>query len=194
MWDEDPLPWRYIAKALEVEPTNPTYLALRLQQHPVAYHWSSWKPWWLMVVTGYNWYILIELFVVPDYLAWTWEGGTYWQVAPKALARSCELSHVDPYAPKKQPWRSYAKSIMQQHPITALRSHTDLVPVKGLSFFLAARSQFLTEPKEESQSTSGESTSAPLGDQSSLGESSEPPANELASTEGSKKSRTSRTS
>ena len=37
MWDEDPLPWRYIAKALEVEPTNPTYLALRLQ-HPVAYH------------------------------------------------------------------------------------------------------------------------------------------------------------
>ncbi|CAL1172450.1 unnamed protein product [Cladocopium goreaui] len=53
--------------------------------------------------------------------------------------------------------------------------------------YLALRSQFLTEPKEESQSTKEESTSAPLGDQSSLGESSEP-ANELASTEGSKKS------
>eukprot|EP00435_Cladocopium_sp_Y103_P056213 s187_g18.t3 len=60
--------------------------------------------------------------------------------------------------------------------------------------YLALRSQFLTEPKEESQSTSGESTSAPLGDQSSLGQSSEPPANELASTEGSKKSRTRRMS
>jgi len=63
-----------------------------------------------------------------------------------------------------------------------------MLPKKTLKYIqINARSQFLTEPKEESQSTKEESTSAPLGDQSSLGESSEP-ANELASTEGSKKS------
>lgn len=98
------------------------------------------------------------------------EGGTYWQVAT-ASAISCERAHVDPLD------------------FAALRSRKTTLKYIQIN----ARSQFLSEPKEESQSTKEDSTSAPLGDQSSLGESTEP-ANEFASTEGSKKSRTSRMS
>jgi hypothetical protein len=51
-WDEDPVNPRYIAKALEVEPTNPTYLALRQIPAPKSRGLS------LMIIINYIIYIL----------------------------------------------------------------------------------------------------------------------------------------
>ena len=63
-WDEDPVNPRYIAKALEVEPTNPTYLALRQIPAPRSRGLS------LMIIVSYIIYIyyIILYYVIFCYV------------------------------------------------------------------------------------------------------------------------------